>query len=273
MRELYLENDIGEIYYFSYRSNTLISSISGLGFTREFTYLKFNNKYSKVKEENPRSTINLSLVFLNGYSGYSSFLTYLKRSKTLKLYYKSNDSRYCEVEIPTLTKTELVANTLQCEATFDKLSLWQKDIVANIQVEEVSSMKVYPYSFPYVYSQCFEGKIRITNNGTEDASVKIEINGEVNYPEVVITKDEVEISKMKLYVQSENCKIEVDSNLTNQYMKMIVEDEETDIYQYQDFTEDNFLFIPPGTYDIEFKPGVSNKSTCKITYTEGYLGN
>lgn len=273
MRELYLMNDIGEIYYFSYKNNTLVSSISGLGFTRELTYQKFKSKYSKVKEENPKSDINLTLVFLDGYAGYSSFLSYLSKSKSLKLYYKSVDLKYCDVEIPSMSKTELIANTLQCDTKIDKLSLWQKDVISVVNVEEEDNKKTYPYSYPYTYSRCFEGKVNVINNGSEQAYVKIEISGAVIDPEVIITKNGIEVSKLKLYVKSNNCLIVVDSNLSNQYMKMIEDGVETDIYQYQDFTEDNFLFIPPGSYDIEFKPGVSDKTTCKITYTESYLGN
>ena len=44
-------------------------------------------------------------------------------------------------------------------------------------------------------------------------------------------------------------------------------------YEYQDFSVDNFLFIPRGTVTLEFKPNVSQPPKCVITMMEGYLSN
>ena len=44
-------------------------------------------------------------------------------------------------------------------------------------------------------------------------------------------------------------------------------------YEYQDFSVDNFLFIPKGTVTLEFKPNVSKPPKCVITMMEGYLSN
>lgn len=273
MRELYLSNQNGERYYFSYQDHTLATNLDGLGVEREITYLKYDQVYQRVKEDNPRTTITMTLIFLNGYQGYSSFLAYLRRCKELRLYYRSDELRYCDVEIPTITKSELSSNTIQSSLTLDKLSLWQKDVEATITVEKIDNNKSYPFVYPYVYSQSFEGKVTVTNRSSEKAPMKIEIFGAVSNPEITILQDDRKISGLKLYVESENCHIIVDSNVKKQEMKMIENGEERDIYQYQDFTEENFLFLPQGSYIIEFRPGVSSLTSCRITFVEGYLGN
>jgi len=273
MRILYLRNQAGEKLYLSYKDSILISSLSGLGFSKTLTYVKFDNTYSLVKQENPLGNITMSLIFLEGYQGYSQFLDYLSRSSSLRLYYKSVDTRYCEVEISEISKEQLVSRTIQSEIKLDKLSLWQKDVTAEIKVIQNTNAKTYPHTYPYIYSETYKGKIRITNNGSESASMRIEIVGAIDNPEVIILKDEEEISKMKMYVKSDDCTLIVDSKETDQIMTLETNGSTESIYQYQDFTCDNFLFINPGTFDIEFKSGVSSNTTCKITFTFRYLGN
>ena len=273
MRNLYLQNQSGETLYLSYKNSILISSLSGLGFSKTLTYVKFNNTYSVVKQENPLDKITLSLVFLKGYQGYCQFLDYLSRSTSLRLYYKSVDIRYCEVEINEVSKEQLVAKTIQSEINLDKLSLWQKDVTSEIKLIQNTNAKIYPHTYPFIYSETYKGMIRITNNGSESASMRIEIAGAISNPEVIILKDDQVVSKMKMYVESDNCTLIVDSKETNQIMTLETNGTTESVYQYQDFTCDNFLFMDPGTYDVEFKSGVSSSTKCKITFTFRYLGN
>jgi hypothetical protein len=96
--------------------------------------------------------------------------------------------------------------------------------------------------------------------------------GAVNDPEVNILKDGNIISTLRLYHTSEEGETIVSSIPTNQYMHQITGDEIMSIYDKQDFTCDNFLFVEPGEYEIEFKPGVASPTLCRITMLEGYLG-
>jgi phage-related protein len=274
IRQLYLMNNKGIPFYFDYRTHTLVSNLAGFGFTHEFTYLKFDNFYERVDKSNPLSEINATLTFLKGYRGYSQFLEYLKDSdKNLRLYYYSDSLKYTYIEIKTLTKTELQSGVLQCEMIMDKKSLWLKDQIITIDVNTDSRGKVYAYTYPYSYSISFEGITQIQNSGSVKAPLKIEIIGAVNNPEVNIKKNEEVIATSRLYVSSQDCKIEINSDVRNQYMIMEEAGVLTEIYQYQDFTCDNFLFIEPGNVEIEFKPGVSSSTICKLTMTEGYVSN
>ena len=134
MREFYLENQSGSKYFFNFKNQTLASELSGLGFEKTNTYIKFGKTYKKVKEEIEITSINMTLYFLKGYAGYNEFLSFLKETSELKLFYKAKDTKYCYVDIPSLSKTELIAGTVKSDIVFDKLSLWQKDITTSIEV-------------------------------------------------------------------------------------------------------------------------------------------
>ena len=273
MREFYFSNQNGEIYYLSYRNNTLATEVTGLGFEKELVYLKYDNEYKKGKEENPISTINMKLIFLEGYKGYSSFLNYLKRSTELEFYYKSDDLKFCNIEIKSLSKEELIAGTIQSSISIDRLSLWQKKKTYIMNVEQFDDNKSYPFKYPYTYSQSNRGFLSIQNNGSELASLRIEIEGAVVNPELIVLKDNEVISRLRLYVSNKDCVIIVDSDVRNQTMTLKDKKGTSSIYALQDFEQDNFLFLKPGSYDLEFKPGVLTNTKCKITITEFYLGN
>ncbi len=274
MRHLYLVNDLGIEYHFDYRTSTLYASPTGLGIIKENTYLKFDDDYLLIKEDNPIAEIGGSLIFLNQYKGYNTFLEYLKGSKSLELHYHSNSKKYCNVNFKSISKTELISGVLQCEVVIERLGLWRVDVVVEIDVDVNNSAKIYPFTYPYTYSISFEGKIKVTNNGFVKAPLIIEINGAFDNPEVLIKKNDEVVSMMRMYLKSNDCKLVVNSEVTNQKMTLFYKTgEEVDVYQYQDFTCDNFIFIDPGTYEIEFRPGVSASTTCKLTFIEGYIGN
>jgi len=273
IRRFYLENTYGNRFYFDFRSGCLMSGLSGLGFSKELTYLKYDQFYDLVDQTQPLLEIQATLTFLKGYLGYSQLLEYLKLGdKNLKLIYQTFDQAFCYVEIKSLSKQELVAGVLQCQITFQKLSLWLKELSSVIEVNVESFGKVYPFIYPYQYSVSFEGKISIQNRGVIKAPLIIEMIGAVNDPEVTILKDDNLISTLRLYHTSEEGKTIVSSIPTNQYMHQITGDETISIYDKQDFTCDNFLFVEPGEYEIEFKPGVASPTLCRITILEGYLG-
>jgi hypothetical protein len=213
------------------------------------------------------------LTFLNGYRSYTEFLEYLKLGdKSLKLVYETDDSAFCYIDIKSLSKQELVAGTLQSQIVFQKTSLWLKSQVHTIQVNEDTTGKVYPYQYPYRYSSSFEGKIIINNRGVQKAPLFIEIFGAVDEPEVIIRKGDTLVSMMRLYHTQSSGEVQISAIPNNQFIRQIDNGSTLSIYATQDFTVDNFLFIEPGEFEIEFKPGVASATICRITMLEGYLG-
>jgi len=273
IRRLYLENTSGKRFYFDYRSGCLISALTGLGFSQELTYLKYDTFYDRVGVDQPLSEIQGMLTFLNGYRSYTEFLEYLKLGdKSLKLVYETDDSAFCYIDIKSLSKQELVAGTLQSQIVFQKTSLWLKSQVHSIQVNEDTTGKVYPYQYPYRYSSSFEGKIIINNRGVQKAPLFIEIFGAVDEPEVIIRKGDTLVSMMRLYHTQSSGEVQISAIPNNQFIRQIDNGSTLSIYATQDFTVDNFLFIEPGEFEIEFKPGVASATICRITMLEGYLG-
>ena len=273
IRKIYLENPSGNKFYFDYRSGCLIHAISGLGFSQEMTYLKYETFYDRVDQTQGLTEIQATLTFLKGYPGYTELMNYLKLGeKELKLYYEADDSAFCFIDIKSISKQELVAGTLQSQIIFQKLSLWLKSQLYTVNVNEDTVGKRYTYSYTYRYSAFFEGKIQIINRGVRKAPLLIEIMGAVSDPEIIIRKNSSIITMLRLYHTQLNGEIHISAVPNKQYIRQIDNGEIISIYGSQDFTCDNFLFVEPGEYEVEFKPGVASLTMCRITLLEGYLG-
>ena len=274
IRQFYLENEYGDIYYFNHKNQTIISQVSGLGFSLDMKYLEYSRFYSRSEYNIPLSEISETLIFLKGYQGYKSFVDFISMShKEYKLHYQNDAfSAYCYVDISSLSKAELVASTIQSNIVFKKLSLWLKEKSYEIIANGSSSGKVYPYSYPYYYSSSYEGKVYIRNDGLNDAPVVIEMIGSVIDPEVLIKRNGEVVSTLRLYLTAEDITITINSIPSKQEMTLDEAGVTTDIYGLQDFQEENFIFLEHGDYEIEFKPGVATESICRVTILEGYLG-
>ena len=270
IRKFYLENEYGDKYYFDNRNQTLLSQVSGLGFVLDIQYLDYGNLYKKADYSIPVTEIKETLIFLNGYIGYKAFVDYLSRTKKeLKLHYETDAfNAYCYVDISTLSKGEIVANTIQSQITFKKLSYWQKERVFEIIANGTISGKVYQYIYPYEYSNSYGGAINIQNQGLNKSPLIIEIIGNVVNPEVIVKKAGEVVSILRLYIETDNANIIVNSNPTSQEITL----NGNDIYSLQDFEEDNFMYLDHGDYELEFKPGVSTSTLCRISLLENYLG-
>jgi hypothetical protein len=274
IRAFYLENEYGELYFFNHKNQTIITQASGLGFSLDIKYLEYNKYFAKTESNLPLTDITETLIFLKGYQGYKDFVDYLSRSKdVLKMHYETPAFKaYSYVDVLSLSKGELVASTIQSQIVFKKVSMWYKEKTFEIVANGNQSGKVYPYGYPYHYESSYQGLIHINNQGLDEAPINIEIHGSFYHPEVSILKNGYVISKMKLYVESDNASLKIIAIPSKQEITLIENGTTQDVYGLQDFQEDNFLFVNHGNYEIEFKPGVATKSICKVTLLEGYMG-
>lgn len=274
IRQFYIENKYGDTYYFNHQKQTLISQVSGLGYTLDLKYLEYQNYYARSEYNIPLTEISMTLVFLKGYQGYKGFVDFISQSNdNIKLYYQTDAFKaYSYVDIASLAKAELLAGTIQSSIVFKKLSLWLREKTYEIIANGSSSGKVYPYSYPYYYSSSYEGKVYIRNEGLNDAPIVIEMIGSVVDPEVLIKKNGEVVSTLRLYLTAENITLTINSIPSKQQIIMEASGVVTDIYGLQDFEEENFIFLDYGDYEIEFKPGVATETICRVTIVEGYLG-
>ena len=276
MRIFYLVDDIGATFTFDHLTKALFTEVEGIGIERDNTYVNFDGTYKLVKRENPMGSISGKIIFLNGYEGYTEFLNYLKKCRgSLRLFYKADNLKYVYVELKSITKTELESGVLQCSTTFDKLSMWLSRTTNTISVEENNLNKAYPYTYPYTYSRSFVGTMTFTNHSRYKAPLRIEITGKTYHPTIEIYQKEQLISKMRMLVSTTNAsdKLVINAIPTEQEMSMTSGGKTTNIYSNQDFNCDNFLYLPSGSYTIRFEPGVTEKTTCKVTIIEMYEGN
>lgn len=276
MRQIYLVDSVGSTFTFNHLTNSYITELEGLGIERDNSYLNFDGTYKLAKREHSMGQITGKIIFLDGYKGYTNFINFLKRnSGELRLFYEADNLKYTFVELVSLTKTELESGVLQCNVTFDKLSLWLRRLTNTIDVNESTQNKVYPYKFPFTYSVSYNGSINVVNSGCMKAPIKIEITGKTKNPVVQVLKNEEVITQMRLVLETSNTTdvIVVNAIPTEQEMTLTSNGKVTDIYGNQDFNYDNFLYLPVGYYKIKFDAGVSEKTKCKITYLEEYEGN
>lgn len=274
MRKLYLVNEVGTPYFLDYKNNTLIETIDGLGYEFDIEYQDFADKFVENKRKLQQRVINLTLIFLEGYEGFTKWREYVTKSKELRLFYSADGLKYCYVNVQSTTKSQLEASVIRSAVRIECLSLWLIEKSNTINVIQSGEGKTYPYRFAYVYSISFNGMIIVSNECVKNVPLKIKITGNVLNPRVIIRQNGEVVSALRLLVdERENPVIEISSDPTDQYIRRTINGQVTDIYQDQDFSYDNFLYLPPGLSEIFFDPGVREPSTCEITYQEEYIAH
>jgi hypothetical protein len=274
MRKLYLVNEVGTTYFLDYKNSTLIESLDGLGFEFDIEYQDFADNFVENKRKMQQRLISLTLIFLEGYKGFTKWREYVTKSKELRLFYQADGLKYCYVNVRSTTKNQLESRIIRSVVQFECLSLWLINKSSTISVIQSNEGKTYPYNFTYVYSVSFNGKVVVNNECVKNIPLKIKIIGNVLNPRVIVRKNGEVITALRLLIdERENPTIEISSDPIDQYIKKTINGEATDIYEYQDFSYDNFLYLPPGISEIFFDPGVREPSTCDIAFREEYIAH
>ena len=274
-RKLYLVNEVGSTFYFDYAHKCIIEELDGLGFEFDVEYSNFDANFVETKRKIPQKQINLNLIFIDGYIGFTRFREYVTKSKEIRLFYETVvGKKYCYINIVSSSKTQLESNILRSEVKIDCLSLWLVNKTAHIDVVDAGGGKIYPYSYPYVYAVSFNGKVTVYNDSPREVPLLIRLYGNCYNPRVIIRQNGVDVQTLRLLVdERDEPLIEISSDPVNQYIKLIYGGEEIDYYDKQDFSCDNFLFLPPGESEIFFDPGVREEATCEIAYKEEYIAH
>lgn len=273
IRQFYLENNNGQTFYFKYSNHVLISEVTGIGFSFDYKYLKFDHIFETIKQDVTIAEIAGTLSFLDGYLGYQRLIDFLTlQSKNLKLYYKDIDLKYVYVDVYSLSKTEIVNGYLKSEIVFHKKSYWikEKQLLLDFGTEIVG--KNYPYVYPVSYVLTKAEETRVSVSGIKNAATVIEILGDINKPELTVYKQGRVLTSMKLDLIKDNSRLIISSVPNNRYIKDLTNGIDSDIYALQDFNKDNFIMLEPGELLIEFKSGRATNTLCKLTIYEYHLG-
>lgn len=274
-RKLYLVNEVGSTFYFDYNHGCIIEELDGLGFEFDIDYQDFDGRFVESKRKIPQKQIDLTLIFFDGYLGFARWREYVTKSNEIRLFYETEaGKKYCYINIVSSSKAQKESNIIRSEIKLDYLSLWLVNKSASITVAKSNEGKTYAYSYPYEYAVSFNGKVNVTNNSSRSVPLKITIRGNVFNPRVIVRQNEKQICALRLILdERDNPIIKINAEPTDQYIKKIINTIETDIYSSQDFSYENFLFIPPGTSEIFFDPGVRERCECEISFCEEYVAN
>lgn len=274
-RKLYLVNEVGSTFYFDYVHNCIIEELDGLGFEFEIDYENFDAEFVETKRTIPQRQISLNLIFLDGYLGFTRWREYLTKSKELRLFYETDaGKKYCYVNIVSSSKTQMEAGALRSQVKVDCLSLWLVNKSAHIEVVDEGGGKIYPYTYPYVYAVSFNGSVTVNNECPRSVPLLIRMVGNCLNPRVIIRQNGVDVQALRIITDERDCPtIEVNSKPTDQYIRRIINGETLDYYDKQDFSCDNFLFLPPGESVIFFDPGVREEATCEVYFYEEYIAH
>lgn len=274
IRKFYLENSKGQVFNFNYYSGCLLANITGLGFSYNVSYLKYDHIYNTVKKDEPLGEISFDIIFLDGYLGYQKLIDYLNiETSNLKLYYTSNDTKYIYVDFVNLSKSEIIDGHLKSGAILNKKTYWIKEKSFILSFDSsIESGKVYPFNYPFSYSETTGGKSRLKIDGVTKASTLIEITGNIKNPSLNVLKGDEVITSMKLNIIKNNAKIVISSIPNEQYIRSYDGLVENDIYHLQDFEKDNFILLEPSDLTLEFNSGTNNETIFKIFIYEYHLG-
>ena len=274
-RRFYLVNEVGSTFYFDYTHTCIIEELDGLGFEFEIDYEDFDARFVETKRKIPQRSIEFTLDFLDGYHGFTRWREYLTKSKELRLFYETDaGKKYCYINVKSSSKTQLEQGAIKTKVKIDCLSLWLVNKSAHIEVTDSGGGKIYTYDYPYVYAVSFNGKVRVTNDSPKDVPLLIRLHGNCYNPRVIIRQNGVDVQTLRLITEERDEPIiEISSDPTNQYIKLILGGEEIDYYNKQDFSCENFLFLPPGESEIFFDPGVREEASCEIAFKEEYIAH
>lgn len=273
-RKLYLVNEIGSTFHLDYQHNCLIEDLEGLGFEFDIDYSDIDSNFIETKRKIPQRTIQFTLDFIDGYQGFTRWRDYITSSKELRLFYVCDGVKYCYVNISSSSKSELEQGVIKTKVKIDCLSLWLINKSYGFDVTNPGGGKIYTYEYPYTYAISFNGRIRVINNSSRSVPLKIRMIGNLYYPRIIVRQNGQDISTLRMLVDERDYPtIEVNADPTNQYIKRIIDNTEADLYNAQDFSCENFLYLPPGECEIFFDPGVREPARCEIEFKEQYIAH
>lgn len=249
VRQFKLQNALGQTFDLMQR-DAFFYSPDGLGFRMNSEFMQIGGSYQLIETEAAQKTPAGIMVFKN-YAKYQEFVKFITPTP-LKLMYKPlNEWAYLDCIVSSLSKAEIdyKDNTLKCNIDFQGLSKWYIPRAVKRSGVETVDAKKYTYSYNYTYADSVTGVINITNNSSEDSPTIITIMGEITNPAwaLIVNNKTVQSGAVtatidtgnKLIINSKDNQLEIaEYTAGNVFVR--------NLYQYSDFTLDNFIYAPVG---------------------------
>lgn len=189
VREFVLLNEKNQMFSLMDIENyCLLTEPSGLGMAYETEYERLNNIFVTKLRNLQQGSITGTLNFKN-YDNYKSLIDFVEYAESLKIAYKvpyKNGAKEFlrDVKVDIVTKSEISNETgfISEGVTLNCLSLWYEEKNTVYTVEPGSDEIRWDFKWDSKFVGYDTRNLDFINNGHVDASIELEIDGDVEDP-------------------------------------------------------------------------------------------
>lgn len=209
-RKFWLINANNERYDLTeQQGNAFLDSPDNLGFSRSLNVLRLGNSEIVNSIETDLNSVTGDLIFYKQtnetkYQNYFDFAQFI-RFQPLFLYYLPPNTvypYYAEVYVLSLGKSEVNYSTgvLSCPVTYKRTTNWltANEVVVTSDNSILSGGKEYPLDRPYYYMGNSLSNVALTNSGSDEVGMIIEIDGTCVNPQFTIYQNGTQYGVCKL---------------------------------------------------------------------------
>lgn len=254
IREFKLRNANDAVYDLNNLDN-FFHNFKGLGQEYKVTYMQFGSRYSKSKEILNQKKISGTIRF-KSYEGFYNFSRFIQH-KPLVLEYTSHETYYLDVSIDKLEKSEFEEGGLKCNISMTSLGTYYRTVKkAILENDEESGGKVYPFEYPYTYTDSASGEVIIQSDSVLESPCKIHIFGPCVNPNYTHYVDDKVVATGKINCSvEEGKKLVIDATVIPYSIGIYTTDNEyvENVYEKSDFNTARFLNLKYGKNVISIK--------------------
>ena len=280
-RTFYLMNSKDErLELTNVKVNQFLAEPTGLGFAKTYTSMRLGNSEPTTSEQFNLPQVEGDVVFFQGtnadkYQAYDTLIRFLI-NQPIRLYYTPPnvfEPYFMEVNPIQVDKEEIDDETgmLTCHTIFKAETFWQTSSTNELTAEPSSANgKSYPLireiSKGYFYGGSSLNDIQLFNDGTLEAPIIIEINGECEDPQINFYQNDVQYGAIKLNGTFDYVKI--DSSDDNESLELEYQGADlVNPLSYQDFSVGS-----PNQIYVTFVKLRTGQSTITVTFGNSFNG-
>ena len=249
-RKFYLKNSVGNTFTLTDKNfNYFMQDPQGLGFQKTVNGYTLGNVTKVTSSSYNFMSISGELLFYNdrevAYQDYFDFVNFISL-EPLQLFYLPPNTLtpyYCDIELTQADKSEYNKDgMLHVPLSMQMTSRWlsSEETVIELSKVFVGEGKHYDLERPYYYAGNSLSNVEITNNGSEEIGMIIEIDGDITNPQWTFTQNGVVYG---------SCKIDGSYD----YVKVNSKDGSQDIY----LEKDSSIIANPTVYqDLSISGGI-----------------
>jgi hypothetical protein len=205
-RRFYLENSQNQRFNLQdLKNGAFLISPAGLGLTMTRSYEITGDAGRCVDEKFPLRSLTGVIVFNApaAYDRYRTLVNFIATTRDIKLVYAprfetSNQEFLADIEIESLSKTDVKGGRMECDIAITLKSAWYKRESLRVVAEKTGTELRYERMYEYIYSDVSTDAIEIFNDGHFDAPILLEAEGELVNPKLSLYIDGVLQSELSI---------------------------------------------------------------------------